>query len=388
MPKVLAIDGGSPAFPDGPPPWPVADDTIIRAVNDALRSGQWGQYDGDLIANLKRSICETFATEQAMLCSSGTIAVELALRACGVGQGDEVVIAGYDFAGNFRSIESVGAAPVVIDVLPQRWTIDPVQLATALSPTTSAVIVSHLHGDTACMDEILDVIQRHNERHHQRGGKTVRIVEDMCQSPGGHLGQRMLGSFGDITTLSFGGSKLLSAGRGGAILSKDEAMIQRANVFSFRGNDAFPLSQIQAALLIPQVDQLESRNARRLESAKKIAAAVNAVEQLRSLQGDAFENRSRPAFYKLPIAVAEEAPFTREALVHVLQKEGIAINAGFRGFCKRSSRRCRRVGALNHSEVAAERTMVLHHPILLSDAPAVDCLIDTIGRAVQYCVKS
>lgn len=373
---LLAIQGGPPTFPDGPPEWPVADESIIDSVNQALQSGQWGVYEGALTAQLHERLEAEFEMGYSLLCSSGTIGVELALRGVGVKPGDEVILSAYDFPGNFRAIEAIGAVPVLVDVVAGGWVMDPMQVAAAISDNTTAVIASHLHGQTVDVEAILEIVEPHR----------VKIVEDVCQSPGGRISAKPLGVRGAVATFSFGGSKLLSAGRGGAVLSHDESTIQRAKIFANRGNDAFPLSQIQAALLLPQIQQLKSRNRKRHAVAKKIADKVNSLTGLSSLElvqsGD-----NLGGFYKLPIMIDHASVLDRARFLATIQAEGVAIDAGFRGFTKRSTRRCRHVGALPHATLAAANTMLLHHPILLADDDQIDRLIDAMGRCHNFCLE-
>ncbi len=376
MKPLLKIEGGQAAFPDGPPKWPVANDAIVASVNDALSSGQWGMYQGTLLEQTQLSLQEMWGLSHCLLCSSGTVAVELALRAAGVKADDEVILAAYDFPGNFRAIEAIGARPVLVDVLPDRWTIDAQHLKSAISDKTRAVIVSHLHGETADIETLVAIA----------GAARIKVVEDVCQSPGAMLGGRMLGTFGDVVTLSFGGSKLLSAGRGGAVLCNDESMLQRARIFAHRGNDAFPFSQIQAALLLPQLSQLEDLNQRRLSAVRRITAALSESKWLQTLEVSTFSEGNMPAFYKLPIRIKANAPFDRASFIGIIQEEGIMLAEGFRGFAKRSSRRCRSIGDLQHSRSAAATTMLLHHPILLSRRTDIDRLIETLGRAESYLI--
>ena len=376
MNQLLKIEGGSAAFPDGPPAWPVASDAIVASINDALESGQWGLYDGELLQQTHAALQTMWGLGYSLLCSSGTVAVELALRAAGVKAHDEVILAAYDFPGNFRAIEAIGARPVLVDVLPDRWTMDGQQLKAALSPKTRAVLVSHLHGETADIESIVAIAN----------DAQVPVVEDVCQSPGATLNGRMLGTLGDVAALSFGGSKLLSAGRGGAVLCNDESMLQRARIFAHRGNDAFPFSQIQAALLLPQLAQLEDLNQRRLSAAARITAALAEAKWLQSLDESSLCETGMPAFYKVPIRIKEGAPFDRASFLAVVEQEGIMLAEGFRGFAKRSARRCRSVGDLKHSRSAAAQTMLLHHPILLSSDSDIDRLIETLGRAERYVI--
>lgn len=345
-------------------------------MDEALESGQWGIYEGELTDQLHDSLQTEFQLSHSLLCSSGTISVELALRGVGVKTGDEVILSAYDFPGNFRSIEAVGAIPVLVDVIANGWVMDHKKVAAAVSEKTSAIIVSHLHGQCGEVDAIAKIVR-------SRG---VKIVEDVCQSPGGfHRGQ-MLGLLGDVATFSFGGSKLLTAGRGGAILSNDEATIQRAKIFAHRGNDAFPLSQIQAALLLPQLKKLRVRNQQRHQVALKVAEAINRLGGFSSINNSIAED-SMGAFYKLPILVHEDSSIDRAAFLSAIQAEGVAMDVGFRGFAKRSPRRCRQVETLDSAVLAAENTMLLHHPILMSDEDDVARLIGAIERCHKFCME-
>src|SRR5439155_4506547 len=142
----LAIQGGKPLLPQGPPTWPRPDDEIRAALESAYADGTWGRYHGPHSERLKALLADLGGVSYAWLCSSGTIAVELALRGLKIGPGDEVILAAYDFPGNFRAIEAIGARPVLLDLAANSWTLDIEQVAAAISPQTKAVIASHLHG--------------------------------------------------------------------------------------------------------------------------------------------------------------------------------------------------------------------------------------------------
>ena len=369
MNEQLAIHGGTPALPEGPPSWPPADERVWQALADSFRSGDWGRYLGSAVPQLCLALADYHAVEHVLPCSSGTIAVELALRALGVKAGDEVVLAAYDFPGNFRAIECLGARPVLIDLEPQSWRPDLEQVAAAFSDKTTAVIVSHLHGCLVDMPKLCEIAL-------QAG---VAVIEDACQCPGAVVQGRRAGSWGDVGVLSFGGSKLLTAGRGGAILTNDARAFQRAKVFSQRGNDAFPLSELQAAVLLPQLEQLDSRNGVRSENVERLNDGLSKLEAF-----DSCMTASRfgtPAFYKVGLAVhSDSGDRSREELIHALRAEGVDVGEGFRGFYRRSSARCRQVGDLQVARHAAESTVLLHHPVLLEDAR-------TIGRVVAAFTK-
>lgn len=359
--------------------WPLPDDDVRAALLACYASGDWGKYDGANSVALIASLQQTFHREQVQLCSSGTIAVELALRGLKVGPGDEVILAGYDFPGNFRAIEAVGARPVLIDVLENRWTIDPDQIAPAISAQTKAILVSHLHGDLAEIETICQIARERN----------LKILEDACQVPGAMIASKPVGSFGDASTLSFGGSKLLTAGRGGAVLMSQNEIAQRIKVFSSRGNEAFPLSELQAAVLLPQLRKLANRTAIRAENVELLRERLQDVSQLAPVSRRSA-SASLPAFYKvawryLPAKGDSQLDYShpsRDVLIAALQAQGIAIDSGFRGFAKRSGNRCRVVGDLPNSQSAAAATLLLHHPILLESTEQVDLLAETLRKVI------
>ena len=345
----------------------------MAALEKMSRDGSWGRYHGEHCEQLRAAIAKMHDAEHVALVASGTIAVELALRGLGIGTGDEVILAAYDFPGNFRAIECVGATPVLVDICQHTWCLDAEQLETAISSSTKAVIVSHLHGGLANMRSIESIARKHG----------ISIVEDACQSPGAVVDGRTAGTWGDVSVWSFGGSKLLSAGRGGAVMTRDDRVMQRIKVFAHRGNDAFALSEMQAAVLIPQLKQLAQCNAQRLQNVLRLTEALDGLEALRGLRQNNYENQ--PAYYKVPwcFEPAVSDPTSREDAIAAFAAEGIAIDAGFRGFAGRSERRCRKHGELKHARAAAQATLILHHPILLENTETIEKLARTMRRVIE-----
>ena len=365
---MLAIDGGEKTFPEGPPGWPATDDDISANINEALTNGSWGKYEAEWTEQLQRQITTISGCENILLCSSGTVAAEIAMRAADVKPDTEVILAAYDFPGNFRAIEAIGARPVIVDVVPNGWVLDPNEIKTAISDNTSAIIVSHLHGQLAHCHEIRELCDQHD----------IRFIEDVCQTPGATVDGKVVGSFGDVSTYSFGGSKLLSAGRGGAVATNNPDVFQRAKIYCNRGNEAFPLSQLQAAVLLPQLSKLATRNKTRAERASLLVQKTQSVDWLIGHQ-QSIQNETETAFYKLPWLLADsKSEWTRDELIASFQAEGIAIDVGFRGFTRRSAKRCRHHGSLINSRIAAQQTILLHHPILLESEETIDRLADGI----------
>ena len=359
-------------------PWPLPDEDVRGALEDAYRDGSWGRYEGPATERLLAALRQLCELEHVQLVSSGTIAVELALRGLRVAEGDEVILAGYDFPGNFRAIEAIGARPVLVDLKPGTWSIDVDCVRVAIGPRTKAIIVSHLHGCLADMPALLQLAAAHQ----------LGVVEDACQSPGGLLQGRPTASWGDVGVLSFGGSKLLTAGRGGALVSRRADVMQRIKVYCDRGNQAFPLSELQASVLIPQIAKLAQRNQIRGARVQQLVAALKESSQL--TLAPLLSSGDISSYYKLALlhqdAANAESPElaeqTRAILVTALQSAGAPVDVGFRGFVRRSSARCRTVGDLPHARRAAWGTLLLHHPILLESPATIDRLAAIIKNSV------
>jgi len=360
----LAIDGGTPAITQTPPPWPVANEEIRAAIDQALADHTWGTYHGPWLEELDQQLRQSFDRTHVHCCSSGTVAVELALRGVGVKAGDEVILAGYDFPGNFRAIEAVGAMPVLVDVVADGWVMDFDSIEASLSKQTTAVLVSHLHGQIADIPLLRKTLE-------EVGRGDIQIVEDVCQAPGGRLDDQPLGTFGGVAALGFGGSKLLSAGRGGAVLTNDSRIAQRVKIANDRGNEAYPLSQLQAIVLKPQIETLDVMNSKRNQNVIRLLESVQSLASLSSLDPHAVTDDMTPAFFKVPFAI-NDGPWSRDRWLKAADAEGLPVGSGFRGFLNRSARRCRKAGTLENCKKAIEQTVLLHHPIFLSDGDTVD----------------
>jgi len=368
-----AILGGSPVRPQGPPDWPPPDPAIADVLRQMLADGSWGRYHGPHLPNLIEQLSRLHGCEFAIPCCSGTAAVELALRAIPVRPGDEVVLAGYDFRGNLQDVLAVGGIPVLVDIRPDNWNLDTAALPAAIGPQTKAILVSHLHGGVVNMPAVRQIAD-------ERG---IAVIEDACQMPGAWVYGRRAGTWGDLGVLSFGGSKLLSAGRGGAVLTSQPAMAQRIRLWTQRGNDTYPLSELQAAVLVPQITSLDQRNHQR-------AVAIDWLRpQLRNLGLTPFavgDPDSQPGYYKLGLQYPPEAfaGLSRDRFAEAVRAEGIAIDPGFRALHRsHAASRFRVSGHLEEATRADAGILTLHHPVLLGTAEdwgEIITAIEKIGR--------
>lgn len=369
MDDLPALLGGTPIRPEGPPDWPFPDHEVVAALTAALADGSWGKYSGGRVAELEAALAEYHAVPHALTCASGTLASEIALRALHVGPGAEVIMAAYDYEPNFLSIHVVGAQPVLVDVEPRNWNFDPAQLHAAISPATKAIIVSHLHGGIVDMKAVMRFA----------AAQRLFVIEDAAQAPGALVHGRKAGTWGDVGVLSFGGSKLLTAGRGGALLTSQSDVAQRLRLELRRGVQSWAaMSELQATVLLPQLAQLDARNQQRLLAVERLRGLLVDVDGLRLCENAVPAD---PAYYKVGFQFDESAfGLTRARLVAALRAEGMAFDAGFRSLAAgRSPLRYRAASALPQAEQAHRGAVLLHHPVLLKDAEA----LEQVARALR-----
>ena len=227
---------------------------IQNAVSAQLEQDAYRSYVGSASQLLVELLSVQHGGDGVELFCSGTAALETVLRAGKVGPGSEVVLSGYDYPGNFWAVERSGARPVLIDVAEDGWQIDLNQLESLANESDSrvgAVIVSHLHGQLQPMQAIKQLCDR----------KNWLLIEDNCQAIGslGRDGNEswLTGSIGSASIVSFGGGKIFSAGRGGALITADSGLLQRARVAAGAGSGPYALSELQAAVIGAQLSYLE-----------------------------------------------------------------------------------------------------------------------------------
>lgn len=370
-----AILNGAPVRPGGPPQWPNDSESVRSVLLRLAQTGDWGRYHGPSAPELIRRLAEYHQATHILPCSSGTAAVELALRGLGVGPGHEVILAGYDFKSNFQNTVCLGAVPVLVDLDPRTWQIDPERIASAITSQTRAILVAHLHGGIVDVPHVRQVADP----------LSIPVIEDACQNPGAWVYGRRAGTWGDIGILSFGGSKLLTAGRGGALLTQQAEIAERIKRYTFRGNDAYPLSEMQCAVILPQLEQLDTLNERRRNAVRLLSGRLSGVAGLTMLNApETIDNKDLSrAYYKVAFRYDTEefGGLSRDIFVKALRAEGIAFDPGFRGLhLIHASRRFRAADELVETTRADAEMLTLYHPVLLEGESAIDEVINAINK--------
>ena len=269
MKQKLAINGGQKSV-NKSFPWPIHDETEADAVAEIVRSGKWGNPDcGDEVEKFEKEFAAFCGSKYAITCVNGSVSLRLALIACGVRPGDEVIVPPYTFITTASSVIECNCVPVFIDIDPETYNIAPKAIEAAITGKTKAIIPVHFGGLACDMDAILDIAKRYN----------LRVIEDAAHAHGAEYKGKKLGSIGDVGSFSFQSSKNLTAGEGGIVITDDDelyAMMRSLrNVGRMEGGQWYDhynpgcnyrITQMQAVLLSCQLKRLAEQTSQRNEN--------------------------------------------------------------------------------------------------------------------------
>lgn len=233
MNDILAVNGGTPVIAAGtvlpsPPTLAIDEELVLKT----LRSGAhaWGE---NCIA-LQDEWCAWNGNKFCQAVTSGTAALHIALVACGMKAGDEILTPAYSWTSSATCILHGNGIPVFVDTDPLWANMDPAKIEAAITPRTRGIVVVHLHGVPAPMDEIMEIAERHG----------LFVVEDACQAHGALYKGRKVGTIGHAAAFSLNQNKMLSAGEGGLFVCDDEERFNRGVSVVLFGD--FPGGTIEA----------------------------------------------------------------------------------------------------------------------------------------------
>ncbi|WP_072393209.1 DegT/DnrJ/EryC1/StrS family aminotransferase [Hyphomicrobium sp. CS1GBMeth3] len=235
---------------------------------DAAANG-WGARCYDYIDRFERGFKAHLGSEFAIATSSCTGAMHMGLAALGVGHGDEVVLADTNWIATVAPVVQLGATPVLVDILPDTWCVDPGEVERHITPRTRAIIATHLYGNLCDMDALLDIGRRTG----------VPVVEDAAEAIGSVWHGRRAGCMGLFGTFSFHGTKTLTTGEGGMLVTNDRALYERVLTLSNHGRRPgnarafwpeavgfkYKMSNIQAAIGCAQLERIDELVGRKRE---------------------------------------------------------------------------------------------------------------------------
>lgn len=294
----------------------------VRYATDAAANG-WGEHCYDYINRFETLFRTHLGVQHAIATSSATGALHLGMAALGIGAGDEVILGDINWIASAAPIVHLGAKPVLVDVLPDSWCLDPVAVEAAITPRTKAILAVHLYGNLCELDTLLAIGKRHG----------IPVIEDAAEALGSIWHGKRAGSIGAFGAFSFHGSKTITTGEGGIFVTDDRALYETALTLSNHGRARgesrqfwperiglkYKMSNLQAAIGCGQMERIEEL----LAGKRRIFEHYNAALATLPAKMNPEPSGTINGFW-MPTLVADEGVgFDRERLLAEFKAENI-----------------------------------------------------------------
>ncbi|MDD4628696.1 MAG: DegT/DnrJ/EryC1/StrS family aminotransferase [Candidatus Peribacteraceae bacterium] len=300
---------------------PVITPEAKRYVMDALETG-WISSAGPYMKKFEEAFARMVGVKHAVLTTSGTTALHLALMSMDVGAGDEVIVPDFTMIASVFAVMYTGAKPVFVDIEPDTFNLNPLLLAAKITARTKAIMPVHLFGHSCDMDPILKIAKE----------KNVAVLEDAAEAHGATYHGRVCGSMGTMSAFSFYGNKIITTGEGGIVCTDDDELAERARSLHdlahsskkrFLHEDVgfnYRMTNLQAALGFGQLEHLEEF----LEKKRHMTARYReGLQGIRGLHLPVTKDYAGNVFWMYAIRVDETFGMTRDALRTALKDRGI-----------------------------------------------------------------
>lgn len=328
----LAINGGAKVRTEPFPTWPIWDESDCEAVAEVVRSGQWWAMGGTKVKQFQEEFAAYCGCKHGVCVPTGTIGLMVALKAVGVGCGDEVIVTPYTFIASASATVQVNAVNVFVDIDPTTYNIDPARIEAAITDNTKAIMVVHIAGRPADMDAIMEIARRRN----------LKVVEDCAQAHGAEWRGQRLGSFGDAGVFSFMASKNLTCGEGGIVVTNNDEVGDKAwsihNVGRVKEGgwyehpvmgSNYRMTEFQGAVLLNQFKKLHAETLRRNENANHLTDRLIKIDGITPLARDERITMHGRHLYIMRYLSGESTGAPRERFIEALRAEGIFCNPGY-----------------------------------------------------------
>jgi len=301
----------------------------IDYVNDAITNG-WGEHCYDYLNRFKDKIAEYFDVKYVWPTSSCHGALHIVLMALGVGPGDEVIVPDTTWVGSVFPISWLGATPVFVDALPDTWCMNPELIEAKITNKTKAIIVVHVYGNLADMDAIMEIAERYD----------LPVIEDAAEALGSEYHGKKAGSIADFGVFSFHGTKTLTTGEGGAIISNRNDLADKITTIESQGRRPdkhimfwvdelglkYKMSNLQAALGCAQFERIDDLVEKKREVFgwyKKAFADFDDILMNPEYKG------TKNSYWMPTVVFGDSYHFNRDQLIEDINNKGIAIRPFF-----------------------------------------------------------
>ncbi len=305
---------------------PVLDGREAEYVNRCL-STNWVSSLGEFIPQFETKFAELCGAPHAVACSSGTSAIHLALECLDIGPGDEVIIPAFTLIVSANMVCLAGATPVLVDVRPDTWCIDPNLIEAKITPRTKAIMAVHMYGHPCEMNAICEIARRHK----------LHVIEDAAQAHGATYQGRVVGGIGDIGCFSFYGNKIITTGEGGMLVTRSRKIAERAALLRNQafGEERFVhehlgfnyrMTNIQAGIGLAQCERFDEKIRRKRE----IAAIYNELLAAeRAIRRPAHAEGCEPVWWMYGFVLKDSFGRTKEEVQKELASHGIETRSFF-----------------------------------------------------------
>ncbi len=331
----LALLGGHPLRTNPWPTWPIWNpETDEKRLLEVIRSGVWSR--AGVVSEFEEKWAATVGAKRCLSVVNGTNALIASLAQFDIKGGDEVLVPAYTFIGTVAPVLATGAMPVFVDVERDTFQMDPAQIEAKITPRTRAIIPVHILGLPADMTRIMAIARKHN----------LIVIEDACQAHMAEINHQKVGTLGDAGCFSFQNSKNLAIGEAGAIVSNDDAFMDRCFSYHNYGNPygtvsgvigigtliqgtKLRLSEYQAAIGLAQLARLDQQTTLRNENAAYLKAKIEKIPGI--LPYRLYDEVTRAAYHLFPFRYQPEAfkGLPREQFLKALNAEGIPCLGGY-----------------------------------------------------------
>lgn len=332
MSEQLAVHGGAPAKTGPFPNWPQYDEKEEKALMEVLHSGIWWRTPGTKTLEFEEKFAAYQQAKYGIACTNGTAALEIAIAALGIGLGDEVIVPDFTFIASASAVLFVGAMPILVDVNPGTYCIDPEKVEAAITPRTKAIIAVHVAGHPADLDRLKEIARIHN----------LFLIEDAAHAHGSEWRGHKVGSIGTVGTFSFQASKLMTAGEGGMVITNNDDLAVRIRSVHDCGRmpgqwfyshymygSNYRLSEWQGAILTQQLSRLDEQSAVRTCNASYLDKALAEIEGIRPQALDPRVTCNGHYCYIFHYDKSAFAGVPTETFIDALNAEGIPTQASY-----------------------------------------------------------